>query len=91
MHEGPSEIVIPEVRFWTCGKCHHFKSEIKPDGYHDKCRFPGEMKTIRFLDFKSGVPANANKTPTWCPVLIKERENIEMGNNETGQVTSTPE
>lgn len=74
--EGPKEVVIPEQRFLSCWGCVHYDHRMLKSGfnpiYADICEHPDLEPHMKYYMLEGNL--TSNKTPEWCPCLIKTKE-----------------
>lgn len=77
--EGPSELVIPEQRFLSCGMCKYHANTLVKSGMNpvrkDNCNHPDSESSGGFYYGNlQRNPFGVIETPSWCPFL-KQKDN----------------
>lgn len=75
--EGPRQVIIPEQRFLSCRECNFYNHTMLKSGFNpvyghfcSNQNIPEEHKRLSMLNWYGNLMDD--KTPEWCPFLIKK-------------------
>jgi hypothetical protein len=73
---GPLNKTIPEQKYLSCSYCTHYSHQMMKSGFNPIfahiCNHPDLDAIHRFTGFRGNL--NEDRTPDWCPFLIKPNE-----------------
>lgn len=89
--EGPQEIIIPEQRYVTCGRCKHYDHSMIQSGnnpvYSHSCKHPEISSVFKLLVFSGNLHPNMSgivETPDWCPYYGSNTRKVLIEKNICG-------